>query len=248
MNLIKNKLEKVLSKFVITDNLDTTFHNSQKYSNKESNSEVENNNYNTQQINTEDLTINFTQNNNKKSIDFNIYLKMFIHELRTPLSTISMGINLLENNNNNNDTNDILKDFKQSIDFMEQIFTKFAVIQDGNIELNKFEPFSLSKMLEKVKIILHYNILEGKVSFNYNIDKNVYDWNFGDRYNIKHCVINLLKNAIKYRNLQRESIITIEIKKEITHIPKPPKKIKSSTISVLHLCTFKTPTFLICHL
>jgi signal transduction histidine kinase/CheY-like chemotaxis protein len=229
MNIVKNKLEKVLSKFIITENLDTSFHNSKKYSNKELNSEIEVSKYDYEQ-NTEELTIQFKQTN-KISIDLNIYLKMFIHELRTPLSTISMGINLLERNNS--DINDTIKDLKQSIEFMENIFTKFAVIQDGNIELNNFEPFSLIKMLEKVKVLLQYNIKEANVLFNYNIDKDVNEWNYGDRYNIKHCIINILKNAIKYRNLTRESIIIIEIKKEITHTPQPPKKNKSSSISIL---------------
>jgi CheY-like chemotaxis protein len=128
---------------------------------------------------------------------------------------------------------DITKDLKQNIDFMEEIFTKFAVIQDGNIELNTFEPFSLKILLGKVENLLQYNILEGKINFNYYINKNVYDWNYGDKYNINHCIINLLKNAIKYRNLSRESLITIVIEKEIIHNPKPPNRIKSSVNTIL---------------
>ena len=217
MKATQNKLEKILSNI----NEKNKSENSEKnYNNLEDNSM--NNIDNCQSIIIDDLI------NKNIQIDFNIYIKMFIHELRTPLSTISMGIDLLDNNN----FNEIKKDLKQSIEFMEQIFTKFVIIQEGNIKLNVFEPFSLKEMFEKVIIILQYNIKNENISFNYNIYEGINDIVIGDKYNINHCIINLLKNAIKYRNLLRESIITIDVKKEF--IIKPPNYNKP-----IHFNSFK---------
>jgi len=227
---MKNNLEKILSKFIHVDNVSNKNSNkiSDNISNK--NSAIENNYDIIPLLDIDEVTVKLQQIK-KNDIDYNIYLKMFIHELRTPLSSLSMGLSLIEIEKTNID--DITKDLKQNIDFMEDIFTKFAVVQDGNIKLNNFEPFSLKNIIGKVENLLQYNILEGKVNFNYYINKNVYDWNYGDKYNINHCIINLLKNAIKYRNLSRESLITIVIEKEIIHTPKPPNRIKSSVNTIL---------------
>jgi signal transduction histidine kinase/FixJ family two-component response regulator len=151
------------------------------------------------------------QDENIGDININLYLKMFIHELRTPLSTINMGLDILKNNIDNEENKNIITDLKQSVDFMENIFSKFAVIQDGNIELNNFEPFSIVKLLKSTKKLLHYNIDDNKVDFTYNIESAVYDWNYGDKHNIKHCIINLLKNSIKYKNKTRKSVVTINV-------------------------------------
>ena len=142
-------------------------------------------------------------------VDFNVYLKMLIHELRTPLSTISMGLALLEEKYDP----EIVKDLKHSIAFMETIFGKFAVIQDGNIELNRFECFSFQALFEHLQDVLHYFFLEQVMVFDYHISPAVYDWNYGDKYNIKHCLINLIKNALKYRTQGREGNITVHVTK-----------------------------------
>lgn len=144
----------------------------------------------------------------KPHIELNIYLKMFIHELRTPLSTISLGLNLL---NTNKTEKKIVHDMKESVVFIEDIFSKFAVIQDGNIELNEFKPFSINYIIKRVEFLLRYLLKEGNVLFNYIIAPEIYDWNYGDRFNIKHCIINLLKNAVKYRDTTVQNTVTITV-------------------------------------
>ena len=150
------------------------------------------------------------------SFDFNIYLKMFIHELRTPISTISMGLDLIKSEfsaSKNKENLHTINNMKKSIQFMEDIFTKFSVIQEGNIELNPFEPFSLKALLSNVNHLLTYHIKEGDMFFQCNIHPDVYDWVYGDMHNLKHCIINLLKNAIKYQCEYRSSVVTIDIYK-----------------------------------
>jgi signal transduction histidine kinase/FixJ family two-component response regulator len=150
-----------------------------------------------------------------KVLDFNVYLKCFIHELRTPISTISMGLNLLENTDMPAENIQIVHDLFQSISFIETIFSKFAIIQDGNIVLNAFEPFSLNGIIQDIKNLLSFSIQETNIQLECMIDSNVYDWVYGDKYNMKHVIINLLKNAIKYRDAnlltKKSTVITIHI-------------------------------------
>jgi len=150
--------------------------------------------------------------------DFNDYLTMFKHELRIPLSGISMGIYLLKNNQNSDDDKNILDNMNENLVFIEDIFSKFAVIQDGNIEFNAFEPFSIHILFEKIKQYLYCYIKSSEIEMDIYISTEIYDWNYGDKHNIQHCVINLLKNAIKHRDLSHKTIIHIEVKKKIHEI------------------------------
>ena len=213
MDNAKYKLQNILSKFMKPPNIDIT-----------------------KQTNTEEETITEEEKSVSdiiplETIDSKIYHKMFIHELRTPLSTISMGIDILGKRKKVDPA--VINDIKQSLVFIEQIFTNFAVIHDGHIELNLFEPFSIVYLFEKVKFLLQYNLIDANVLLEHKIQPDVYNWVFGDRYNLKHCIINLLKNAIKYRELSRKSIISIHVSiasaKENTLTPHPPPPLSSKS-------------------
>lgn len=150
-------------------------------------------------------------NKNKIINNFNIFLKCFIHELRTPLSTISMGINLLENQIQNNEKKNIINDLNKNILFIENIFTKFALIKNGNIQLNKFENFDIETIIKTTYNMLQYNIKKKKIIFEYNIDKNINQIIYGDEHNINHVFINLVKNAINYSVPDRVNKISIDV-------------------------------------
>jgi CheY-like chemotaxis protein/two-component sensor histidine kinase len=85
------------------------------------------------------------------------------------------------------------------------------VIQDGNLVLNAFEPFSIKSLMQNVEKILQYNIKEKNIVFVCNIDPNIHEWVYGDGFNINHCIINLIKNAIKYSNPSTANHITVNI-------------------------------------
>ena len=146
----------------------------------------------------------------RPDLDFNIYLQCFVHELRTPLATVSMGLQLLKNG----ETPDphILQDMTKSVGFIEEVFTKFAVIQDGNIVLNPFEPFSLKILLEEVRDLIGPMCEKlPNLTVKYQVSPEIYAWMYGDPHNIKHILLNLLKNAVKYRDSTRPTTIVVEV-------------------------------------
>jgi len=140
--------------------------------------------------------------------------KLLIHELRTPMNNISMATMDMEKQSINKDLKKDINYIKRSLSFIEEIITKFAQPENGELALNKLEPYKLSILVKRVENIL-FKMLEENVSFYTNISEDIYDFYYLDRYNIKHCIINLVKNAIKYRNRTRQTEISIDIDKII---------------------------------
>jgi len=175
-------------------------------------------------------------NSTFKSIDFDVYLKCLVHELRTPLSIISLGMNVLEKNCKKsqrgtiNDVHDIIK-------YIENIFTNFAVIQDGNIALNAFEPFNIHQLIKNVESILRYAMIKHDIAFEYYIDDQIYPWIFADVHNIQHVLINIINNAIKYSIPTRTNkiilnIVLSDMKSETTTPKKTVNKKQTIEISI----------------
>lgn len=149
-------------------------------------------------------------NSSFKNIDFDVYLKCFVHELRTPLSIISLGMNILEKNCKKSQRGTI-NDVYDIIKYIENIFTNFAVIQDGNIALNVFEPFNILHLIKNIQSILHYAMLKHNIVFEYKICDKIYPWVYGDVHNIQHVLINIINNAIKYSIPSRTNKITLNV-------------------------------------
>ena len=145
------------------------------------------------------------------NFDYKMYIKCLIHELRTPQSNLLLGINFIENNfieyDKNNELLNITDSLYKSLEFLEDILTKFCLIENGKLILNKFEPFSIKKLFSDVDILLQYTSKEHQTSVVYNIDENICDTVYGDIVNIKHCIINLINNAIKYNNHLNNTVI-----------------------------------------
>ena len=99
------------------------------------------------------------------SFDNNMYIKCLIHEIKTPITNISLGINSIENNiienKNNNINNEILNTIhglNKSLEYLDDVLTKFCVIKNGKMVLNDFEPFSIKILFDDIEKILQYNI------------------------------------------------------------------------------------------
>lgn len=149
-------------------------------------------------------------------LDMNVHLKCFIHELRTPISTIASGLELLANSTeppSPEQTTEIILDSLQTIQFIEDILTKFSVIQDDNLVLNSFEPFLFSTLFDEIQRLMRYQINDTRdLEFTMEIEPSIlHQWYLGDKHNIQHVIINLIKNAIKYRDKLQKSTISLYV-------------------------------------
>lgn len=140
-----------------------------------------------------------------------MYIKCLVHELRTPISNISIGLQLLKETIKIDDVQDIIKETNESMDFLKNILSKFAMVQDDNITLNSFEPFSFQTMMAQIETMVTHNLIHYNVGLCYHIHHTVALWNYGDSHNITHVIINLLQNSIKYRDISRVNTVTIDI-------------------------------------
>lgn len=162
--------------------------------------------------------IKYTASNTDSNtiFDNNMYNKCLIHEIRTPITNIMLGINSIENNiieqQYNNELLNTIDGLYKSLAYIEDVLTKFCIIKNGIMVLNNFEPFSIKNLISDIENLLQYYINEHNIQLKCNINVNVNDMVYGDIVNIKHCIVNLIKNAIKYsNNNQNNNIIIINI-------------------------------------
>ena len=126
--------------------------------------------------------------------DINIYIKCLIHELQTPITTVSLGLNtieyqLIKEPTINHMLLNTIHDLYKTIEHIDNTLTKFCVIQDGDMILNKFEVFSINYLINTVQLILQFNIKEKNINIDYIVNDDINDWIYGDIYNIQHVLI-----------------------------------------------------------
>ena len=147
-----------------------------------------------------------TTNTNKladpvNNFDINMYIKCLIHELRTPISSVLLGLNIMEKKflsyqrgethvtpECTDDSLVLIRDLNQTIQYIEDTISKFCVIQNGNLILNKFEVFNINHLLNRIKRLLQHQIQEQNIIFETIIDDNINEYLMGDIINIKHFI------------------------------------------------------------
>lgn len=232
-----HKIDRVLSKFTILPTKESFLNDVSKHHTINNESICDNDDNSNIAIAKIDSNLNF---------DLNVYMKCFVHELRTPLSTISLGLSLLEKKIKDEENTNIINDLIKSVSFIEETCSNFVVIQDGNIKLNPFEKLSIEKIIKKVKTLLIYYFEESNTEFEYNIDEKINNLYYGDLHNILHVIINLLKNAIKYQVKDRKNKIIVNVSRlEEKLTPRPPDSPRTSnTHYLLHKISREKHTIL----
>ncbi len=130
------------------------------------------------------------------------FLKYLFHEVRTPLNSLTMGIELLKAKKDGLDLDDreVLAMMKVSSDFMME--TLNAVLSMQKIEEGKLElvlaPFSISDSITKISLAMSGGIATKSLRVEKHIAPEVPHLLLGDVYRIEHVISNLLSNAIKF--------------------------------------------------
>tara|TARA_Y200000002_G_scaffold101376_1_gene82240 strand:- start:904 stop:2061 length:1158 start_codon:yes stop_codon:yes gene_type:complete len=137
------------------------------------------------------------------------------HELRTPLQSIKMGLETFENNSDlkkNSEVNNLLPVMTSQSERMENLIRDLLSL--SKIELQEHirptHEIDLNELIEYV--IKTYEKIVSKNNIKLNFQKNDNFKIIGDRDKLIEIFTNLIDNAIKYSDKNKE--VTISLKKD----------------------------------
>lgn len=139
------------------------------------------------------------------------FLANMSHELRTPLNAI-IGMNSLLKTETDATK---IKEYTQQVDkssrtlltMIDELFD-FTEIQNGKLDIIE-EEYNIIETIKNIINIYKEQIEDKHLLYEVNIDKQIPIKLYGDEKRLKQCIVNLLKNAIKYTKAGK---ITLNIK------------------------------------
>ena len=158
------------------------------------------------------------------------FLRYIFHEVRTPLNSLTMGIDILERSDNLDEFElESLLMMRDASTFMSETLNdvlSMQKIEEGKLEL-ELAPFSIRECVSKVYSTFRGSLITKDVTFKRLISDNVPTQMYGDRFRIEHLLANLLSNAIKFS--PKHGNITVSVTAE--SIPGEPDMVRV-TVSV----------------
>lgn len=146
----------------------------------------------------------------------NTFLAMFTHDLKTPVNSEILALEMLlksTNNNLNDFQKEILTDVLNATKYMKNLIDnalcKFKA-ESGKLTLNK-EEHSIKNLVQQCIIDTRYILNEKNQTLNFMVTKEDIVANF-DIVEIKRVINNLISNASKYSPKNTEIKITLKKK------------------------------------
>jgi two-component system, OmpR family, phosphate regulon sensor histidine kinase PhoR len=148
----------------------------------------------------------------KLSMIKNDFINNMTHELKTPISTISLASQMLEDGSITNTPKTIehisrvINQESKRLSFQVEKVLQMAVFNEGRLKL-KFKEFDVNQTLQTIinNFELRIKNKNGILHSEFNADDPILK---GDEVHLTNVVFNLLDNAVKYSNGQPEIIIT----------------------------------------
>ncbi|TKG92356.1 HAMP domain-containing histidine kinase [Puteibacter caeruleilacunae] len=164
------------------------------------------------------LTINIILRQKKLSNVKNDFINNMTHELKTPISTISLASQMLKDNSVSNTpktiehVSNVIYQESKRLSFQVEKVLQMAVFNEGRLKL-KFREFDFNELLETVirnselKVKNKGGEIESTLSATVSVVK-------GDDVHITNVLFNLIDNAVKYSKESPHIQISTENKKE----------------------------------
>lgn len=187
-----------------------------------------------EQIENQNIEMYEREQNDEKIIN---YVRCLMHDVRSPINNISMGIEILkELTKENNDVNNLIMNIETSCEYVTNTISNFLKIKNiqeikkkeknEDLQINN-ELFDILYLLYNTEKLLIFKINNKNIRIKYILNGiNKTSWVWGNPTNIEHVFLNLLSNAVKFA--YNNSKITINVKSEIVN-----ENIQKVTISIL---------------
>ena len=134
---------------------------------------------------------------NRAKTDF---LSSMSHEIRTPLNAIVGFSECIEQSNNleeaKENANDIITASNTLLEIVNGILD-ISKIEAGKIEITNSN-YNTKELFESTAKLIQARIGDKPLNFKVEIAEDIPDVLYGDKFNIKKVMINLLTNAVKY--------------------------------------------------
>ncbi len=160
-----------------------------------------------------EINKSFLENINKRekmSRDFKEYVEMWIHEVKLPLSALSLMIN----NHKNKLNKEIKKQIKRLEDYVEQVL--YYVRSENAAKDFYINKVNLGTIIKNIGLKNMTELLESKIEF---ITSNVNVFVYSDSKWLEFIIGQIVNNAIKYKKENANSYIkisTTETKNDVT--------------------------------
>jgi two-component system, OmpR family, phosphate regulon sensor histidine kinase PhoR len=148
----------------------------------------------------------------------NDFINNMTHELKTPISTISLASQMLRDNTVNNTPKSIdhisgiiYQESKRLTTQVEKVL-QMAVFNEGNLKL-KFKEVNINSLIHSVVLNFELRVKSknGELTSELKADPAIIK---GDEVHITNVLFNLLDNAVKYSKDEPKIIISTELKDE----------------------------------
>jgi signal transduction histidine kinase len=168
----------------------------------------------------------FTYRNLKKQEALNILRNDFIsnisHELKTPVSTVSVALEVLKNFEMVSDpekSNEYLEIAQNEMKRLDQLITQVlnTSILEDNREYLLLKDTDLVDLTREVLSSLQTRFIQSGAKVELSVKPEVITLNL-DKLHIQGVLLNLLDNSLKYRSEQPHIFINIEEKSSYVHL------------------------------
>lgn len=129
------------------------------------------------------------------------FLRYVFHEVRVPLNSLSLGIQILADREDANpDDQETINMMRDAATFMGEVLNDVMALQrieEGSLELIK-KPFSLAELFQTIEDSFLDMAAEQGIHMHCYITDGVPEYLIGDKFRIGHVLANLVSNAIKF--------------------------------------------------
>jgi len=168
------------------------------------------------------------------------FLSSMSHEIRTPLNAIVGFSECIKSSDNldeaKDNANDVITASQTLLEIVNGILD-ISKIESGKLELVQTD-YDTKKLFKEVEKLIIARIGDKQLDFKVNIAEDIPNALYGDHFNIKKILINLLTNAVKYTdsgyvNLSVKCVKNNEVCRLIISVKDSGRGIKKENIDKL---------------